>query len=150
MSQVRDHRDLIGGGLLASFGLFVVIYGIVHYPLGTLVSMGPGFFPVAIGALIALCGIAIGVPALRRPGVMPVFEVRPAIAVLGGGIAFSILIQHFGLVPAIVGLVLITAAGDTKLGWKAKLLLAVSLVAIAVLIFKIGLSMPVPYAKWPF
>lgn len=150
MSQVRDYRDLIGGGLLTSFGLFVVIYGITHYQLGTLVSMGPGFFPVAIGVLIVGCGLAIGLPALSRPGTMPVFELRPAAAVLGGGIAFSILIQHFGLIPAVVGLVIISAYGDSKLGLRLKLVLAASLVIVAVLIFKVGLGMPVPYAKWPF
>jgi len=150
MQQMRDYRDLIGGGLLTTFGLFAVIYGVIHYPLGTLVSMGPGFFPVAIGGLIVACGLAIVLPALRRPGALPVFEVRPAAAVLGGGIAFSILIQHFGLVPAIVGLVIISAYGDSKLSLRVKLILAVSLVAVAILIFKVGLGMPVPYAKWPF
>lgn len=150
MSHVRDYRDIIGGSLLFVFGLFVVIYGISHYQFGTLTNMGPSFFPVIIGVLITACGLAIAIPAFQRPGLMPTFELRPAVAVLGGGIVFAYLIGNFGLVPAVLALVIISAYGDDKLKWTAKIVLAVALVALAILIFKIGLNMPVSYIEWPF
>jgi len=36
------------------------------YSIGTLSRMGPGFFPVALGAILALAGVAIAISASRR------------------------------------------------------------------------------------
>ena len=48
-----DVRELIAGAVLMSFGLFVALYAAGHYPVGQAARMGPGFFPVALGWILA-------------------------------------------------------------------------------------------------
>jgi hypothetical protein len=63
----RDYTDILGGALLVAFGLGVGFYA-QRYNIGTLTRMGPGFFPAALGFLLALLGLAILLPGLRRTG----------------------------------------------------------------------------------
>ena len=55
-------KDYYGGALLIVVGLAAVYAG-VGYRVGELAHMGPGFFPVALGALLALTGLLIAVSA---------------------------------------------------------------------------------------
>lgn len=75
---------------------------------------------------------------------------RPALAVLGGGLVFALLIEHVGLIPSVFALVLIVATGDDKLSIRAKFGLAIVLSALTFAIFKLGLSLPVPAVEWSF
>jgi hypothetical protein len=112
--------------------------------------MGPGGFPAILGGILFLLGAIILVPALRREGEIPVFAIRPAIAVLGAGFVFAFTLEWIGLVPATFVLVILAAAGDTKLNIRAKLILAAILCIMAFLIFKAGLSLPIVTVRWPF
>ena len=55
-------RDYAGGMLMTAIGLAAAIQG-ARYPIGELSRMGPGFFPVALGVLLALAGLAIALSA---------------------------------------------------------------------------------------
>lgn len=56
-------KDLAGGLLLAITGAAVALRA-THYSLGTLNRMGPGYFPLALGVLLAVCGVLIVINAL--------------------------------------------------------------------------------------
>ena len=60
-------KDYYGGALLIVVGLAAVYAG-VGYRVGELAHMGPGFFPVALGALLALTGLLIAVSARGSSG----------------------------------------------------------------------------------
>ena len=49
----RYHKDYYGGGLMIVIGLGAVACG-ADYQIGSLRQMGPGFFPVAVGVLLAM------------------------------------------------------------------------------------------------
>src|SRR5882757_285053 len=55
-------KDYYGGALLVVIGLAAVYAG-VGYRVGELAHMGPGFFPVALGGLLALTGLLIALSA---------------------------------------------------------------------------------------
>jgi len=63
----KDIRDILGGFGLAAIGVFAVVYG-QRYEFGDLNRMGPGYFPVALGALLAVLGVLIALPAFFRRG----------------------------------------------------------------------------------
>ena len=63
-------KDYYGGALLVVIGLAAVYAGI-GYRVGELAHMGPGFFPVALGGLLALTGLLI---ALAARGEKPASE----------------------------------------------------------------------------
>jgi len=55
---LKIRRDYYAGALMMLIGLIVVNEGRT-YQLGTLQRMGPGYFPVVLGALLVLLGILI-------------------------------------------------------------------------------------------
>jgi hypothetical protein len=58
----RYHNDYYAGALMLVIGLGAIYEGL-RYKIGTLSKMGPGFFPVAIGAVLALLGVLIALGA---------------------------------------------------------------------------------------
>jgi hypothetical protein len=58
----RYGKDLYGGALVFLFGIGAILAG-VGYHVGSLSRMGPGFFPVAVGAILVLVGLAIAFSA---------------------------------------------------------------------------------------
>jgi hypothetical protein len=144
----RDWTDIIGGALLLMFGLWFLWHAQTHYSFGELRRMGPGAFPTGLGVLMAAIGLLILIPAWFRRGEMPSANLRPFLAILAGGLAFALLIEPAGLVPAIVALVVVVSLAETELRWMRTAILAVSLSVIGVLIFTKGLGIPVPAFRW--
>jgi hypothetical protein len=144
----RDWTDLIGGGALLIFGIWFAWHANTQYDLGAMRRMGPGFFPAVLGVLVAAFGALLFVPALFRSGEMPLPAVRPLVTIIVGGLAFAWLIEPFGLVPATLALVGIAALAETKVRILRTAILAVTLSAMAVLVFSEGLGIPVPAFRW--
>lgn len=145
----RDYRDIIGGISLLAIGLYAGVYAATEYTLGSVQHMGPGMFPAALGFLLAALGAAIALPAFFRPGMMPRPEIRPLIATAASIVLFAVTIRNAGLVPAVILLTVVAALGDNKLSWLATALLSVILSIFAVLIFIVGLDMPLQLFIWP-
>lgn len=146
----RDYRDIVGGGLLIVGGLFFTWYASTHYDLGTLRRMGPGMFPSALGVALALFGGLIAVPAIFREGVPPVVRIWTPLFVLAGVAAFAMTIRPFGLIPAILSVVIISSLAELKVRPVSLAVLCVVLCLIAWLTFRVGLGLPIAMWRWPF
>jgi hypothetical protein len=146
--HARDYRDIIGGLVLVLIGLFVVVYATTQLEVGSLARMGPGLFPAALGALLCGFGVIVAVPALFREGAPISMEVRPFVFVLASILVFGLTIRRFGVAPAVVALTLVATLADRRLSWRGSILLAASLAAIAVLIFNVGLDIPIEALRW--
>jgi hypothetical protein len=144
----RDYRDIIGGAILLLGGAFVVAYAVTQLQVGSLARMGPGLFPAALGVLLCCFGMALAVPALFRSGTLPAVDLRPLVFVLGSILAFGLTIRKFGIAPAVVMLTLVATLADRRLSPARALLLAAGLAALAVLIFNVGLDIPVAAYTW--
>ena len=59
-------RDFYAGALMILFGLVMALKG-PGYRTGTLMHMGPGFLPTALGVILICLGIAIAAPAAALP-----------------------------------------------------------------------------------
>ena len=62
MQAIQRYRDQAGGALMIAVGLGAIIEG-QTYSFGSLARMGPGFFPVVLGALLGLAGVEIAASA---------------------------------------------------------------------------------------
>lgn len=145
-----DYRDVIGGGLIALAGAVAMYHSLTALSIGTAARMGPGYFPALVGGLLMLCGILIVIPALRRAGPMPIFELRPLFWISLSVLAFGLLVIPFGLLPAIVAQTVLAGISDCKLSLKKSLILAGVLSVGAALIFVVGLGVILPIIAWPW
>jgi hypothetical protein len=145
-----NYRDILGGGLLILIGLFVSITALIDYDLGTMRHMGPGMFPAWLGFILAGFGGLILVLGLLRPGERIEVDYRQFAAVILGLIAFAFTVGLFGMIPAVVVLTIGAVLADNKLGVVGTVILAAVLSIIAVVIFRIGLSISLELFKWPF
>ncbi|ASV83122.1 tripartite tricarboxylate transporter TctB family protein [Ochrobactrum quorumnocens] len=146
----RDYRDIVGGILLVALGLAFSWYAAVTYELGTLRRMGPGMFPTALGIVLAGFGLVIVIPAFFRTGVMPEIRVWTPIYVLTGVAAFAIMIRPLGLIPAVLGVVVISSFAELRVKPLSLTILSTALCLIAWLVFRVGLGLPVALFRWPF
>jgi hypothetical protein len=147
---LRDYRDIAAGGLLTALGAFFVVYTILNYRLGTVTQIGPGMFPLWLGGLLSLIGIAVTASAFFRSGPRIEPHYRQFIAVIAGLLAFALTVDGLGMVPAIFFLVIAASSGDGRLGVLQVAALAAALSAISVLTFHFGLGVPIAPIRWPF
>src|SRR5687767_1556506 len=56
----RSARDVLAGVAFVGFGLAFAV-GALAYDIGDPVRMGPGFFPLVVGVLLAILGVLIAV-----------------------------------------------------------------------------------------
>lgn len=143
-------KDYYGGALMILIGLFAIVQGI-SYKVGSLRMMGSGFFPVALGALMALTGVAIAFSARRAPGEKE--KARPPewrgwICITLSIVAFIALGKHGGLVPSTFAIVFISALGDRKNSVINALVLALAMVVVCVVVFWWALQLPFPLFQW--
>lgn len=156
----RWTKDHSGGVLLIAAGAAVVIAG-VGYGMGSLRQMGSGFFPVVLGVLMALVGVALLATAPRAADAAtaepppetahlagPVVQWRGWGCILGGVLAFVVLGEHGGLVPASFAAVFIAALGDRGNSVRAAAALAALMTALGVLVFHYGLHLLLPLFAW--
>lgn len=145
-----DFRDITCGLLLMVVGGFVVGHVSTALELGTVQTMGPGMFPMAVGVLLLAFGLAILIPACFRYGRFETVEWRPMFAVLASLSAFALMVRPFGLLPSIVVLVLIASLGAATFRPKTVLVLCIALPLLSYLIFSLGLGLALTMIRMPF
>lgn len=148
--QNRDITDIIGGLVVTLFGGGVVGYGLATMSMGTLQRMGPGFFPVSVGVILMLIGIAITVPALFREGMIESVDWRALIVVPGSLACFALALPVFGLAPAIFVLVAVSTLAQSVVSAKGIILTAAFIALACYLVFDLGLGLGIAMFRWPF
>ncbi|HUP09439.1 MAG TPA: tripartite tricarboxylate transporter TctB family protein [Caldimonas sp.] len=146
----RFNKDRVSGTLLVLLGAGIVAQGL-QYRMGTLTRMGAGFVPVVLGTLLALVGVAVFVTA--EPGDFGTAEKHPTewrgwICILGAVVAFVVIGEYGGLVPATLTTVFLAAMGDRENSVRDAALLSVGVTLAGVLIFIYGLKMIFPLFAW--
>lgn len=142
----KDIRDVIGGLLMIAIGVFTAVYG-QRYELGTLQRMGPGYFPVALGVILAILGAFITVPAFFRQGTSIHVHWKSLVWVILSILVFAVLLDILGLIITTI-LTVITGASASDLNWKGKVILGVAVAAVTYAIFSFGLGMLMPVWPW--
>jgi hypothetical protein len=143
----RDTRDILGGVLLTVAGLFFALYA-GRYGFGSAARMGPGYFPTLLGWVLAVLGVLIALPALRRPGERLVVRWKSLLLVIASVLFFAFALPRLGLVIAVAGMALLASLADNDLTWRGRALLAAILPVLMVLLFVQGLGMTLPLFWW--
>ena len=144
----RDTRDLIGGIALIAIGVFAALHA-RQYELGELQRMGPGYFPTALGIILAVLGVLVAVPALFREGTSIKIEWKSLLWVMVSILVFAVLLNHLGMIfTSVLAVIASSMASDIK--WKARLILSGCIAVITYLIFSFGLGMVIPVWPWSY
>jgi hypothetical protein len=138
-------QNLIGGALAVVFGGSVLAVA-SHYPMGSLLRMGPGFFPCLIAALIVLLGAMLFVSGFRATphALTESIRWRSVLAIGAGIVLFAVLLQRAGLIPATLVLVLVSSLAEPRWRPRRVALLALAVTALVYLLFVTVLQIPVP------
>ncbi len=141
------NKDCLGGALVALLGAGAIAAARSH-ELGSLARMGPGFFPTTIGAVMLLTGVSIVLTGLRRTALntdrVRAPDLRAWTLIPLSLLAFIVVGEQAGLLPATFSLVLVAAFADRRNGWRSALLLAAAMVLVALLVFWWGLQVQFP------
>jgi hypothetical protein len=110
--------------------------------------MGPGFFPVGLGILLSICGLAIALSAqpaiIKEKRQVQKFNWRAWGCIIASIASFVILGQHAGLAPATFAIVFIAALGDRDNTFKSAAILAIAATVVCTVIFWWALKIQLP------
>jgi hypothetical protein len=118
--------------------------------IGTAAKMGPGYFPFALGAFLALLGAGIllrGVFWATGIHGWPALQLKPLAIVLVSVVLFSQILRPLGLLVSTAALVVLASMASHEFRWREALLNAVVLVAIVLVVFVYFLEFQLPV--WP-
>ncbi len=135
-------------------GLFIMAVGLCGYmavgdaEIGVINDMGTGYLPRLIafaimGGGVVFCALAF----VRQPVDVPALFLRPLILASLSVAAFALAVDRLGMVVAVIASTAVASLASAESRWKETVLLAAGIATGAVLLFIVGLKMPVPI--WP-
>ena len=135
-------KDLSAGLLFLAIAILFAV-GTIDLDLGTALKLGPGAFPLLLAGALALLGLVIVVQALRNP-VAHTMTVpwRGVVLIVVAPVLFGLTVHGVGLVAAIAIVVLVSAYASRRMSLKLAILLTIGLTVFCILVFNIGLGLP--------
>ncbi|MEZ0306442.1 MAG: tripartite tricarboxylate transporter TctB family protein [Ramlibacter sp.] len=156
--KIKSQKDFFSGLMFLVVGI-AFAWGATTYNIGEGARMGPGYFPLVLGILLAGIGAFTIFEALvvetEDGELIGSFAWRPLGYIIGANIVFGILlagiprfgIPAFGLIVAIYALVIISARAGDEFKWKEVLVLGTVLAIGSWLAFVKLLNLQFPV--WP-
>ena len=156
--SIKSQKDFFSGVVFMAVG-GAFAWGATNYTVGTGARMGPGYFPLMLGVILALIGAVVAFKALVietedgdkigkwiwRP-VGYIVAANLAFGILLGGLP-SIKLPAMGMVIAIIALTLISAKAGTEFILKEILILSAILVVGSYVTFILLLKLQIQV--WP-
>jgi hypothetical protein len=145
--KIRAPKDFWSGVMFCGFAA-IAIAAARGYSLGSAGKMGPGYFPLLLGFVLAALGavlIARSVVVDDEP--LPRFYVLPLVIIAAAVCLFGLLIEPLGLVVSLAVLTVLSAwVGPQFRPLETVVLAAVLIVfSIGVFVYVLGL----PLTIWP-
>ncbi|MDO8943355.1 MAG: tripartite tricarboxylate transporter TctB family protein [Burkholderiaceae bacterium] len=156
--KIKSSKDFWSGIMFSVMGLGFAV-GATTYNVGEGARMGPGYFPLMLGALLAIMGGVIIFKALVVETVdgdkIGPWAWRPLGYVIGANLAFGVLLgglpsiklPAMGMVLAIYALVIIAGRAGDNFKLREMLILSTVLAIGSYLAFIVLLKLQIPV--WP-
>jgi hypothetical protein len=156
--RIKNQKDFFSGLMFMGIGA-AFSGGALAYRIGAASSMGPGYFALWLGVLLALLGALITFKSLALEsidgGKIGSFAWRPLFFIIGANLAFGLLLGGLpsiglppaGLIAAIYALTFIASMAQTGWRFKPTLALATVLAVGSYLVFVLTLKLQL--TLWP-
>ncbi len=158
VTRIKSEKDFYSGLLFMAVGI-AFAWGATHYKIGDAARMGPGYFPLMLGILLAIVGLVVTFLALTvetedgdKVGAIawkPLFFIILSNLLFGvmlGGLP-SIGLPYMGLIAAIFVITFVAALAGEEFKFKEVLILATILAALSYVAFIALLKLQFP--AWP-
>ena len=156
--KIKSSKDFFSGLMFTVVGA-AFAYGATSYTIGTGARMGPGYFPLLLGIILALLGAAILFKSLvvETPDGEPVgkWAWKPLFFIIAGNLLFGVLLgglpsiglPAMGLIAAIFGTTIVVSMAGDEFNFKETVVLSaiLSVMSYAAFIMLLKLQFPV----WP-
>lgn len=157
--NIKSQKDFFSGLMFMGVGT-AFAWGASTYNIGTGARMGPGYFPLMLGILMTIIGVAIVFTSLVVETVggdkIGKWAWKPLFFIIASNVVFGVMlagvprfnIPAMGLIAAIYALVFIASMAES--GWKFKttLILATVLAVGSYLAFVKLLALQFPVWPW--
>lgn len=156
--RIKSQRDFCAGVMFSTFGIAFAL-GATSYEIGSGARMGPGYFPLIVGVLIAITGTLITVKALTidTEDGEPVGAIawRPLAFIIAANLIFGMLlggmpglgIPRMGLIVAIYALIFVASLAGDEFNFRSVFVLATVLALGTYLVLVVALKLQFPV--WP-
>jgi putative tricarboxylic transport membrane protein len=138
-----NNNDFYSGLLLVAVATVALLY-IRTLAIGTVLEMGPGYFPLGLALVLlgmGLCLVVKGLLTSEKP--VGVFHLRPLFFILLSFAAFGVLVERAGLLLAILAQVAVAHFASVESQWRQSLVIGIVLAAASAVIFVWLLKIPV-------
>jgi hypothetical protein len=144
-SQSMQSTSFWAGGMLCAIGIAATIIA-PHYRMGSLAQMGPGYFPLILGVLLAGLGAVTCVQAAVKSSSnrLTVPPWRQLICIPLCVVCFALLVERAGLAIAVLVTVLIACLGGHRFRPIEATISAALLAVLTCVLFVHLLGLPVP------
>jgi hypothetical protein len=156
--KIKSSKDFFSGLMFTVVGASFA-YGATSYNVGTGARMGPGYFPLLLGVILALLGAAILFKSLvvETADGEPVgkWAWKPLFFIIAGNLLFGVLLgglpsiglPAMGLIAAIFGTTIVVSMAGDEFVFKETIVLSavLSLMSYGAFIMLLKLQFPV----WP-
>ncbi|MFW5680107.1 MAG: tripartite tricarboxylate transporter TctB family protein [Pseudomonadota bacterium] len=139
-------QNLVAGIVLIVIGA-AVLWLASDYRVGTLRRLGPGFFPLLLGAALVVVGLVLPFAPdadRARRFVLARSDLRAAACVLGGILVFVPVLEASGVLPASFLATLVVSFATPHVAFTKRVVAAAAVALICALLFVQGLGMPLP------
>jgi len=147
--RIRHPKDFLTGVMFVFFGGAAVGMS-ADLTIGRAAKMGPGYFPLVLGAFLIVLGVVILLQSVIWAKGMqewPALQLKPLAVVLLSVVLFSQVLRPLGLLLSTAGLVVLASKASHEFRWQEALLNAAVLVAIVLVVFVYFLEFQIPI--WP-
>lgn len=156
--QIKSRKDFASGLMFMAIGTAFAL-GATDYTIGTAARMGPAYFPLMLGVMLALLGAGVVAMSLvnGRPDGAPIGRIawKPLLLIVGANLAFGVLlggiqtvgVPAMGLIVTIFAVVVISSLAGNQFRLRSALALALILAVGSYLTFVVGLSLQ--FQVWP-
>ena len=156
--RIKSQKDFLAGLMFTIVGIGFA-WGATNYTIGEGARMGPGYFPLMLGILLAILGLVITFTAMvvetEDGDKVGGIAWKPLVFIIGSNILFGIClggipklgIPALGLIVGIYALTFVASLAGEEHRSKEVLVLATVLAVISYLAFIVLLKLQFPV--WP-
>ena len=140
----RNAKDFWTGIIYIAVGAAAIVIG-RDYGMGTAMKMGPAYFPVILSGLLILIGAISVIRSFFKQGTpIGTFAWKGLVLVIAATLLFGAVVRGAGMVVALPLMVVLSAYASQRFNWKWALTLAAGVTVFCILIFRVGLGVPLP------